>query len=82
MAPDHTENGYTQKEWLDAFSDRVLEQFKYNRMDHKDFQKKFDMVLQEIATLKVKSGVWGLVGGLIPVALMVGFLLIKSQGQH
>lgn len=25
----------------------------------------------EIATLKVKSGVWGLMGGLIPVLLMV-----------
>lgn len=33
----------------------------------------------EIATLKVKSGVWGLVGASIPVAIGLGIELLKSK---
>lgn len=32
----------------------------------------------EIAQLKIKAGVWGLVGGLIPVAIAIGLILLKG----
>ena len=33
----------------------------------------------EIAMLKVKAGVWGLIGGAIPVVMMVLLELLKSK---
>ena len=32
----------------------------------------------EIAKLKIKSGVWGLIGGMIPVAIMLTVYLLKE----
>lgn len=32
----------------------------------------------EVAGLKVKSGVWGLIGGLIPVIIMIAFFAFKN----
>lgn len=31
----------------------------------------------EIATLKVKSGLWGAVGALVPVSVALAFMLLK-----
>ena len=33
---------------------------------------------KEIATLKVKAGVWGLAGGMIPVAIYIAVQLTKK----
>ncbi len=32
----------------------------------------------EVAGLKVKSGVWGLIGGLVPVLIMIAFFILKN----
>ncbi len=32
----------------------------------------------EVAGLKVKSGIWGLIGGLIPVMIMITFFILKN----
>jgi len=34
-------------------------------------------IREEIATLKVKSGIWGLIGGAIPVAIGLALWLLK-----
>jgi hypothetical protein len=57
----------TQKEheWLDTKFDGIHD--------------RFTEVLVEIAKLKIKSGVWGLVGGLIPVVIMIAiYFFIKG----
>jgi len=33
----------------------------------------------DIATLKVKSGVWGLLGGLVPVLIMIAVVLVERS---
>jgi len=34
----------------------------------------------DIATLKVKAGVWGIIGGAIPVAIGLGIYLVTHLG--
>lgn len=69
------ENGWN--EW----SRHVLAELKRLSDGQKEYQEKADAAFLdlkvEIANLKVKSGVWGLVGGAIPVAigLLVSFFL-------
>jgi hypothetical protein len=44
-------------------------------------EKTMDVVTKisiELAGLKVKSGVWGLIGGTIPVIVALAFLIIKG----
>ena len=37
-------------------------------------------IRSDIATLKVKAGLWGLAGGAIPVAVMIAVGLIRNGG--
>ena len=48
---------------------------RFNRTQDK-LNKKLDKVIVDIATLKVKSGLWGLLGGTMPIliALMIWLL--------
>lgn len=46
------------------------------RLTH-DMNKRFEEVNIEIATLKVKAGLWGALGGAIPVALGLLIMFIK-----
>lgn len=64
MAPNN-ENGWLQ--WG-----------KYVLKLIEDHDKKLDKVIVEIAKLKVKSGVWGLIGGSIPVAI---FIALRVAGK-
>lgn len=41
----------------------------------------FNKLTTEVAMLKVKAGVWGLVGGGIAVAIGLGIYLIKGRMQ-
>lgn len=45
----------------------------YNHLD-----KKLDDVALEIATLKVKAGVWGLLGGAIPVVVGLALWFLQK----
>ncbi len=55
--------------------------------DREWFDKKFDELRKEVvkvqidvATLKVKAGVWGLIGGSIPLAIMLAAYFIEKLG--
>jgi len=54
-------------------SDRkvVLYQLKELQDDSKDHGSILTLIREDIAMLKVKSGVWGLLGGSIPVAILL-----------
>jgi len=62
------ENNWTQ------WSQYVLKELERNNLDHDTISKKLDKIFVEIATLKVKSGIWGTIGGLVSAAI---FLLIN-----
>jgi len=46
----------------------------YNRLD-----EKLDRVCIDIAGLKVKAGMWGLVGGAIPIIIGLGVWVLKTS---
>ncbi len=54
--------------------------------DRKGIEKKFDAHTEEIVNLRIvvegltiKSGVWGLIGGSIPVVVLLAFVLIRGN---
>ena len=49
----------------------VLYQLKELESDSKEHGKTLMRIREDIAMLKVKSGVWGLLGGSIPVAILL-----------
>ena len=53
---------------LDAFCESLL---KADADDKADLNAELQSIKIEIAMLNVKSGVWGLVGGLIPVLIVI-----------
>lgn len=49
------------------------------RQDDREWiEKRFDRIEIAIAKLQVKSGVWGLIGGSIPVAIMLAIYLVEK----
>lgn len=65
MAPNEAGNGW------DEWRNHVLSELKENKEDHKTIITKMDGLSLTIAALQVRSGVWGLLGGLVPVLIMV-----------
>ena len=68
----HDENGW--KEW----SKYVLKELERLNECYKKLDDKVDSVRREIAVLKVKSGIWGAVAGMIPVAVLVVLFLLNK----
>ena len=64
-------NGW--KEW----SKHVLLELERLGSQQNDIQKEIHEIKMEIAMLKVKSGIWGLISGTIPVAIMLIVKFIK-----
>jgi len=53
----------------------------YNKIDdiHKDISEASVLLARLETAFKIKSGIWGLLGGLIPVVIALACLLIKSK---
>jgi len=43
-----------------------------------ELRRDIKKILRRTASLEVKAGVWGLIGGSIPVIITIGFILIKG----
>lgn len=75
MSPIHlqadTTNGWT--EW----SRHVLKTLEDQSIDIKEIRDTIGDIKIDIATLKVKSGVWGAIGGLIPVLIAILFWVME-----
>ena len=69
-----TDNG----DW-NAWSKHVLLELKRLSEGQEKHSKLLGDVRTEIATLKVRSGVWGMIGGAIPVAVGLVIWLIKNN---
>ena len=69
---DDTGNGWSEyRKLVMTEIERLAREIRHERNNQKQVQQHlWDQMLRiekEVATLKVKCGVWGLVGGLIPV---------------
>lgn len=58
-------NGWEQ------WSKHILIELKRLNTNDENLEEKINKVLIEIAMLKVKSGIWGLMGGAIPVFIIL-----------
>jgi len=58
-----------------AVQDAVISMHK-ERLD--GFEKKIDKLVEDVAGLKVKSGVWGAVGGALVVAVPLIVWIVKT----
>lgn len=69
-------NGWTEYRKL------VLKELEDLNKGYSDLRKEVGKLREDIATLKVKSGVWGMIGGAIPVAIgiIVWFLKFSAGG--
>lgn len=68
MPPDNAWN-----EW----SKFVLKELDRLSTCYESLDEKMGQIRTEIAMLKVKSGIWGLIGAAIPVAIGIGIWLVK-----
>ena len=59
-----------QNDWS-KYEQLVLSELKRISRDVTDIYSHVDKLREEVAALKVKSGVWGLLGGTIPVIIAV-----------
>lgn len=57
----------------------VLEELKRSNRVQETILKNQTKIHIEIATLKVKSGFWGLLGGAIPVIIGLATLLLRGK---
>jgi len=69
MAPDTNGNG----------KDSWTEWRRHVLITLEDLNGKMDKVRVEVAELKIKAGIWGLVGAAIPVLIGLGIMLVKAS---
>lgn len=55
----------------------VIDKLENHAQQLKDIHADLVKIHEDIASLKVKSGVWGLVGGLIPSVIVIAAWLVK-----
>lgn len=72
MTPPDKKDGWEQ------WGKYVLKELERLNACYTSLDKNVTDVKVEIARLKVKSGVWGAIGGVIPVAIGLGIWAIKS----
>jgi len=69
---DEPTNGW--REW----GKHVLSELERNERDHTELKNSQVLILSEIAALKVKSGMWGAVGGAIPVIVALAIMALQG----
>ncbi len=64
-------------EWS-KWSNHVLAELKRLNGDINSLRQDVSYIKQEVKVLTVKAGVWGLMGGAIPIMVTLLFMLLKS----
>ena len=75
MSDDDTNGWNEYKRLVMSSIDRLTEEVRHERNNYKQgiagvYERLID-VEKEIATLKVRRGIWGMMGGLIPVVTSI-----------
>ena len=68
----------TDNESWESYSRLVLTKLDEHEDVLQDISKELTNIRVDIGMLKVKSGLWGLIGGFIPVAIAVILNLLKN----
>lgn len=55
----------------------VLNELKRLNRNYEKIQRDIGVLRTDLATLKVKSGVWGAAGAMVPIAIMLIIQLLK-----
>lgn len=56
----------------------VLAELKRLNGSYIGLDEKVDKLCKDIAVLKVKSGIWGLMGGIIPIIIFLGIWILQG----
>lgn len=59
-----------QDDWQ-VWSKYVLEELKELKDIYRDLDSKVNKINQDIIALKIKSGIWGMIAGIIPVSITI-----------
>ena len=62
-----------------VWSKHVLLQLEQDSLYLYDIKKKLTEIEKEIAALKVKSGIWGAIGGAIPACVVIVLWMLKQN---
>ena len=54
------------------------EQFNWLRKSHEKLQEDVTKIREDVAVLKFKAGVWGLLGGAVPAAILLILWFVKE----
>ena len=57
----------------------VIEELKRHQDDHREIQRQLTQITVDIAALKIKAGVWGLIGSAIPVVGVVLYEILTKR---
>lgn len=71
---NRTENTDGWPEW----SKYVLKELERLNVCYNEIGKDLRKIDRKIVTLEVKAGFWGVLGGLVPVVIMIGIIIIKG----
>jgi hypothetical protein len=74
-----SDNNDLQHNGWNQWSKFVLMELKRLNHCYEDIDRRLQDVQKDMAALKVKSGFWGLLGGLIPVGIALLVWLIKGE---
>jgi len=75
--PSLTPTPHFNSEGWDTYARLVLNKLEDHDNLLNEINKELTLIRVEISMLKVKSGVWGLVGGLIPVTIAVIVAILR-----
>lgn len=64
-------------EW-NEYQEFVLRELKRLNQNVEKLEEKLDCISRDTAVLKVKAGLWGLLGGAIPIVIALGLYLFKN----
>jgi len=64
-------------EEFELWKNHILAELERLSGEVKDHNENHVKIIEAIAELKVRAGIWGLMGGMIPVIIAVGITLIK-----
>ncbi|MBC8490464.1 MAG: hypothetical protein H8D45_30995 [Bacteroidetes bacterium] len=62
----------------DKYQEWVIRDLKRLSENIKEINNKLDDISKDTAMLKVKAGMWGMIGGALPVIIALAFYLLKN----
>lgn len=65
-----TENGWN--EWKNL----VLYKLESQENGHAEIKARLDLLVKEVATLKIKAGIWGVLAGTVPGILTALYMIL------